>query len=272
MFLKYITQKFLHKVGRHLGVNEIADLLRHLILISDTNFERNVLLKGGAFGFSQNYEDTILRNIFARLNLENGKFVEFGVGDGTENNSILLLAAGWSGNWFGAEDLCFDPSTSSRLQFKKVWVTLENIWELYCEAGSKVDLISMDLDGNDIHLCERLLSHGARPSVFVVEYNSKFPPPIKFSIEYNSRHVWLGDDFYGASLMSYICVFQTYGYQLVCCDPTGVNAFFIRNEFTTLFDDISKDPFDLYVGPNFALMPRKLHRVSTKTMERIISN
>ena len=41
-----------------------------------------------------------------------------------------------------------------------------------------IDLISVDLDGNDLYFCEELLKNGFRPSVFIVEYNAKFPPPI----------------------------------------------------------------------------------------------
>ena len=48
-----------------------------------------------------------------------------------------------------------------------------------------VDLISVDLDGNDLYFCEELLKKGFNPSVFIVEYNAKFPPPIQFCIDYD---------------------------------------------------------------------------------------
>ena len=45
--------------------------------------------------FSQNGEDGIIREIFDRVGLTNKYFVEFGVGDGTENNTGYLLLNGW---------------------------------------------------------------------------------------------------------------------------------------------------------------------------------
>jgi hypothetical protein len=52
--------------------------------------------------FSQNDEDGILLEILRRLDIVDARsFIEFGVGDGTENNTIILLAKKWSGAWVG---------------------------------------------------------------------------------------------------------------------------------------------------------------------------
>ena len=41
-------------------------------------------------------EDGITIEIFKRLkNLNSGSFLELGVGDGTENNTLILLSLGW---------------------------------------------------------------------------------------------------------------------------------------------------------------------------------
>jgi len=50
--------------------------------------------------FSQNGEDGIIAEIFSRIGSTTKTFVEFGVGNGTENNSAYLLLKGWSGYWF----------------------------------------------------------------------------------------------------------------------------------------------------------------------------
>ena len=47
--------------------------------------------------FSQSDEDGITIEILKRLKMGKGFFLELGVGDGTENNSLLLLAMGWKG-------------------------------------------------------------------------------------------------------------------------------------------------------------------------------
>ncbi|MFN8926780.1 MAG: hypothetical protein ACK5WM_14635, partial [Rhodospirillales bacterium] len=52
---------------------------------------------------SQNNEDGILAEIFRRIGTRSRRFVEFGVGDGRENNTRLLLDLGWSGTWVDAD-------------------------------------------------------------------------------------------------------------------------------------------------------------------------
>src|ERR1700720_1548522 len=54
---------------------------------------------------SQNDEDGIISAILGRLKIDGGVFVEYGCGDGLENNTIQLLMRGWSGVWIGATDL-----------------------------------------------------------------------------------------------------------------------------------------------------------------------
>ena len=83
------------------------------------------------FGFSQMGEDGITLEILRRVGLKDGFFVEFGVGKGTENNSLILLACNWKGAWFGGEDLDFNPSESPKLSFEKVCISKDNILDLY---------------------------------------------------------------------------------------------------------------------------------------------
>ena len=49
---------------------------------------------------------------------------------------------------------------------------------------SKIDVLSLDLDGNDIYILEELIKQIKQPSLIIAEYNAKFPPPIKFKIKY----------------------------------------------------------------------------------------
>lgn len=58
-------------------------------------------------GFSQFDEDSITLEILNRIGLHKGFFVEFGVGNGLENNSIVLLASDWEGAWFGGQEISF---------------------------------------------------------------------------------------------------------------------------------------------------------------------
>src|SRR5438105_2769018 len=60
----------------------------------------------GFKGLSQFDADGILREIFHRVGEEHRSFVEFGTGDGIENNTLYLLCQGWRGLWLeGSEEL-----------------------------------------------------------------------------------------------------------------------------------------------------------------------
>ena len=53
--------------------------------------------------FSQNDEDGILEEIFGRIGITHRTFVEFGVQDGLQSNTRLLLYQGWRGLWIEAD-------------------------------------------------------------------------------------------------------------------------------------------------------------------------
>ena len=93
------------------------------------------------------------------------------------------------------------------------------------------DLLSIDLDGNDPHVLAALLANGVRPSVLVVEYNGKFPPPIRFQMDYDPEHRFAENDYYGASLQVFADMLVAAGYRLVACNVTGLNAFFVHDRF-----------------------------------------
>ncbi len=57
------------------------------------------LVPHGRKMFSQNDEDGIIIEIFRRIGTTNKTFVEFGCGDGIENNSYALLFQDWNGLW-----------------------------------------------------------------------------------------------------------------------------------------------------------------------------
>jgi hypothetical protein len=75
---------------------------------------KNPLNRFGAKHFSQADEDGITLEIIRRIGINNGSFAEFGVGNGLENNTLVLLASGWRGFWIGAQDLDFDIRSPQR--------------------------------------------------------------------------------------------------------------------------------------------------------------
>ena len=81
----------------------------------------NPLNRCGKKVFSQNEEDGITYEIIRRIGVQNGVFAEFGVGDGLENNTILLALLGWKGFWVGGQELVInlppDPPPGQQRHF-----------------------------------------------------------------------------------------------------------------------------------------------------------
>lgn len=253
------------------------DMELHKTIAKRQHDHLNSFMRYGKKCFSQNDEDGLTIEILKRLGIKNGVFLEFGVGDGMENNTLVLLSLGWRGAWIGGETLAFDVKRSKRLIFFKDWVTRENVASLAIKGleelgDSKLDVISFDLDGNDLHFCKELLESGLMPSLFIVEINAKFPVPIRFSIEYDSKHIWNSDDYHGASLMSFFDLFSEFGYSLVCVNAaTGHNAFFVKTENIHLFPEIPEKLEDMWIEPYFYQYRRHGEKKSVKLIENIIN-
>jgi hypothetical protein len=259
-----------------------ANETRDLILLDETRKVQlshpNPLNTFGKKCYSQTDEDGITLEILRRIDcLKNGTYGEYGVGNGTENNTLVLAALGWRGFWVGGETLLpnINQGRGNKFCYVKDWITLDNIVKITSRCLQQIerdtiDVISIDLDGNDIHLIRALLATGLRPKLFIAEYNAKFPPPIEFEIAYDSKHIWDGDDYFGASLTSLNKLFNKYNYRLICCNShTGSNAFFIDQKFSHSFDDVPMDLNELFVGPRYVLYKQYGHPIATKTIERI---
>ena len=234
----------------------------------------NKLCRYGKRVFCQSDEDGLTIEICKRIGINKGSFIELGVGTGIENNSLVLLSMGFSGAWIGGENLSFKiPKNSQRLHYQRAWITLDNLSSLVEKSQDFIekpdlDVLSIDLDGNDYYFLNHILSNGLLPKVIICEINGMFPPPIKFTVKYNSDHKWARDDYQGASLTLMNELLISFGYKLIVCNAaTGVNAFFVLNEFSELFPETPSDIEEIYVEPlhiNFTgfTFPRSLETIS----------
>ncbi len=193
--------------------------------------------------YSQNGEDGIIQEIFKRIGATNKFFVEFGVGNGLECNTLLLLLKNWKGCWIDGSDRDidfikqkFNFLINKGLSVTKSFITAENIEALFSslKVPEELDLLSIDIDGNDYWVW-KAISH-YRPRVVVIEYNGMFPPPIEFIVDYDANRTWAGKSHFGASIKSLEILGKKKGYKLVGCNFTGLNSFFVR-------EDLVKDNF-----------------------------
>ncbi|MBV8356361.1 MAG: FkbM family methyltransferase [Deltaproteobacteria bacterium] len=206
---------------------------------SARNAEPKRLLKHGYRVFSQNDEDGIIAEIFSRIGTTDRTFVEIGVDNGSECNTLNLLAQGWRGIWFEQNAAAVAQArrrltrllASNRLSIKQINVTRENIDQLLRDTALSLhpDLLSIDVDGNDYWVWRAITS--LRPRVVVIEYNAVWRPPASITMKYNADHAWSeGDVNSGASLSALEKLGREKGYNLVGCCFAGVNAFFVARE------------------------------------------
>jgi hypothetical protein len=210
------------------------------------------------FGFkaySQSDEDGIIQHLLEKISLRAPlarTCIEFGASNGLENNTHYLLLNGFRGFWVEGSRQNIDSlrdvlggTEFGSLQVVESFVTMANLAGIVARArgflGEEIDLLSIDLDGNDLYFHAECLKH-IRPKIIVAEYNPRFRPPMRMVIPYNEAHVWEGDDYYGASLMSLVDTLQ--GYRLVSCNLAGCNAFFVREDLADAFPRY--EPAELY--------------------------
>lgn len=218
----------------------------------------------GHKGYAQNDEDGIVQEILGRIGVTGRRFLEIGVGNGLQNNSLYWLKQGWRGAWVeGSPDngsfirqAFAAPLATGQLHFQEQLVRAENINAIVAAtglAGQELDLLSIDIDGNDYYVFERLEALPAR--LVVIEYNAKFPPPTRWRIPYSPDYVWDGSDWFGASLATLNDLFVRRGYTLVACNVTGSNAFFVRTDLAGDRFPLAGDLGQLFQPARYFLTP-----------------
>lgn len=251
------------RVARGAQIAQLQDHRRALLETARNSDERR-LLKYGYRVYSQADEDGILHEIFRRIGAGSKSFIELGAGSGLENNTLFLLIQGWRGLWIegsarrvaSAKKHLARPITERRLQVFHQLITAPKIDALLQRLvpTEHVDLLSIDLDGNDYHILSAI--HSVHPRVIVAEYNAKFPPDVTWIMEYDESHRWDSTDYFGSSLKSLESLLGGRGYALVGCNLIGSNAFFVRRDLAA--DPPFCSPFTTenhYEPPRYFLLP-----------------
>jgi hypothetical protein len=207
--------------------------------------------------YSQNGEDGIIAEIFRRAGTTNRHAVEFGVGDGTECCSRALIEQGWNATILEGASWAIPRIRELHLgkpvSVREAFITAETITSLLreCDVPREPDLLVVDIDGNDYWVLEAILRDGFRPRVLCVEYNGRWVPPVDWVMPYKPDHRWDGSVYQGASLVAMDRLARSYGYQLVGCESHGVNAFFVREDLTHLFQERHRSVRSHYAPPWF---------------------
>ncbi len=202
---------------------------------ANTRSQRSLLCVSERKIFSQNGEDGILEFIFREVGFQNRNFLEIGCGDGTEcNTAHLSLLQGWTGTLIESKQKSVDFAQKYYrdlpVNILNRTVTANNVNSIIRESqtGVDLDLLSIDIDGNDYWIWKAIKT--IEPRVVIIEYNAYLGFDNRVVIEYDENFKWDGSLYFGASLNALVILADELGYNLVGCDSCGVNAFFVRKD------------------------------------------
>ncbi|PIQ30320.1 MAG: hypothetical protein COW62_12885 [Zetaproteobacteria bacterium CG17_big_fil_post_rev_8_21_14_2_50_50_13] len=183
--------------------------------------------------YSQFGEDGIIERIFETIGTKSKLCVEFGAWDGFHMANTANL---WTKSWRGV------LIEGNQRRYKRL---LKNVSEYNCSCicafvqssgdstlealldkegvTEQIDLLSIDIDGNDYYIFESLKT--IRPRVVVCEHNPTIPAEIDLVAAENN--------YFGCSVSALVRVGESKGYKLVAVTET--NSFFVLNEYEELF-------------------------------------
>ena len=193
--------------------------------------------------YSQNGEDGVLLYMFSLLGTTNRRVVEICAGDGFECNAAnLIINHGWHGLLLDGDADQVARGTSfyatcrntwvSPPTFVNHWITAENVETIVAGHGfgGPIDLLSLDVDGNDYWIWKAL--DRVTPRIVVLEFNALCGPERSLTISYHPDfRLDLAVRPYrcGASLSAFVKLGESKGYRLVGVESRGINAFFVRD-------------------------------------------
>ncbi len=254
--------------------NRLLDGVTDLVLAERYKRSKNGFQTFGSSSFSQGDEDGLTLEIIRRLGLADKYFLEFGVGDGRQNNTLILRSLNFKGAWIDAlENTQLQDCISENFYYQQEWVDKFNVLQIM-EKFNQVfkkspQVISIDLDGNDYWIWKTLLEAGYRPEFAIAEYNARFPLPVDWVMPYNADHNWLEDDFYGASFQALNNLFSKFGYFPLVCSINGTNLFFVKSIYLDRFPE-KCEVTEVFNEPFYTFKKFNGHEVSHKTVESIL--
>lgn len=249
--LRRSASHFLAQSESCAGTQEIQALLKMTYKSYKTEGIKPSFHDVGFRRYSQFEEDGILLLIFSLIGEESRKVVEVCCGDGQQSMAAnLIVNHGWQGLLFEG-DLALVKAAQSFYKrqsdcllnqpiIKQAWITAESINSLIAEGGysGEVDLLSLDIDGNDYWVWKAI--DKISPRVCVFETHNIIPSNLALTIPYDPNFRKDITDFHSASLLAITKLSKEKGYRLIGAHRHGFNAFFMRNDVgTDIFPEVS---------------------------------
>jgi hypothetical protein len=195
--------------------------------------------------YSQGGEDGILERILQLWPPVSRVAVEFGAWDGFYlSNTANLWTRGWRGVLIEADEERHRRLVENTREHRCLCIRarVESAGESSLDAIlrrhgiAEVDLLSIDVDGDDYHVFAGLAS--VRPRVVCCEYNPTVPPGFELVQEPGDR--------FGCSVLSLVGLARRKGYELVALTET--NAIFVPGEAHERFSEYETSLEALFPG------------------------
>jgi len=195
--------------------------------------------------FSQAGQDGILEEIFLRLGLESGLFVEFGGWDGVYlSNARYLALQGWAGVFIEADaekykELRTNYKDNDEIIAVNKFVgfdgenTLDKILAAY--GITEVDFLSIDIDGLDYKILENI---NIKPKVILMEGGAAFSPFLNARVPDEVAQNNLSQP-----LPIIMKIAARAGYVAVCFFQ---DVYLVRKDLANKFIIYNEDPIKLY--------------------------
>lgn len=193
-------------------------------------------------GCSQNGEQGVIDAVFREIGVKSRTCVEFGAYDLKKASNVYPL---WTDGWRALliegdkrryEKLRSDYAAHPQHEDQRVQIANRFVSENGADSLDRilaehdfptdVDLVSIDVDGQDFHIWRGLETFA--PRLVIVEYNPSIPPHIEIIGDGRGNNI-------GCSALALARLGQQKGYSLIAC--VGWNAFFVHREHAALFAD-----------------------------------
>lgn len=184
-----------------------------------SDFSRNV--------YSQFGEDGILAKIFEIIEPRSKTCVEFGAWEGyLHSNTANLWTNGWKGILIEGDKEKFDKLFTNTREYDCACIhafvrpsgvdSIDTILER--QGIQAVDLMSIDIDGNDYYIFESITK--IMPRIVICEFNPTIPKHLEI--------VAAPDNFFGCSSLALVNLARRKGYELIAM--TDTNCIFVHRE------------------------------------------
>ena len=289
-----INLKIFFKKKIQLFFSYIFRINEKIILLEKINFNKGKLLIENllkkdtknindyeASIFSQWGEDGIIQYLINKLKIKKGIFVEFGVDNYEESNTRYLL---FNNNWEGLvidsnQDNIYTIKNSYyfwkyNLEAKCHFITIRNINKIISSflKKKKLDLLSIDLDGNDYWILKCLNLDIFRPKILICEYNSLLGKKIAITVPYaeNFKRNFISKHskvYYGASIKALVDLANKKGYFFLGSNSNGNNLFFVDKKYNKFFKKINFK--NGYKKNNFREIPDENYNTIIKNLNNL---